>query len=204
MKTIVLLSGGMDSATVLAIAKNKGYQVYALSFDYGQRHRVELDAAKNIAIRFSVKEHKIIKIDLRQFGKSALTDDIAVPKERSKGIPPTYVPARNTIFLSYALAWAEVIDCQHIHIGVNALDYNGYPDCRPEYLEAYQYMANLTTDISIHAPLIHWTKSQIIRQGIALDLDYSLTSSCYDPLPNGKPCNECDACYFRAKGFSGV
>ena len=215
MKTVVLLSGGLDSSTALAIAVNEGYEPYALSFRYGQRHKVELDAARRIAKSFSAKEHIIVDIDLRQFGGSALTDDIDVPKDRSEdqmgtGIPITYVPARNTIFLSYALAWAEVLDCRHIHLGVNVLDYSGYPDCRPEYIESFEKMANLATKasvegeekLSIHTPLINLTKAEIIQKGIALNVDYSLTSSCYDPSPEGKPCLQCDSCQLRVKGFS--
>ena len=217
MKTVVLLSGGLDSSTALAIAVNEGYEPYALSFRYGQRHKVELEAAKRIAKSFNAKEHIIVDIDLRQFGGSALTDDIDVPKDRSEhqmgtGIPITYVPARNTIFLSYALAWAEVLDCRHIHLGVNVLDYSGYPDCRPEYIESFEKMANLATKasvegeekLSIHTPLINLTKAEIIQKGIQLNVDYSLTSSCYDPSPEGEPCSQCDSCQLRVKGFSEV
>jgi len=217
MKTVVLLSGGLDSSTALAIAVNEGYEPYALSFRYGQRHKVELEAAKRIAKSFNAKEHIIVDIDLRQFGGSALTDDIDVPKDRSEdqmgtGIPITYVPARNTIFLSYALAWAEVLDCRHIHVGVNVLDYSGYPDCRPEYIESFEKMANLATKasvegeekLSIHTPLINLTKAEIIQKGIQLNVDYSLTSSCYDPSPEGEPCSQCDSCQLRVKGFSEV
>ena len=217
MKTVVLLSGGLDSSTALAIAVNAGYEAYALSFRYGQRHKVELEAAKRIAKSFNTKEHVIVDIDLRQFGGSALTDDIDVPKDRSEdqmgtGIPITYVPARNTIFLSYALAWAEVLDCRHIHLGVNVLDYSGYPDCRPEYIESFEKMANLATKasvegeekLSIHTPLINLTKAEIIQKGIQLNVDYSLTSSCYDPSPEGEPCYQCDSCQLRVKGFSEV
>jgi len=217
MKTVVLLSGGLDSSTALAIAVNEGYEPYALSFRYGQRHKVELDAARRIAKSFSAKEHIIVDIDLRQFGGSALTDNIDVPKDRSEdqmgtGIPITYVPARNTIFLSYALAWAEVLDCRHIHLGVNVLDYSGYPDCRPEYIESFEKMANLATKasvegeekLSIHTPLINLTKAEIIQKGIQLNVDYSLTSSCYDPSPEGEPCSQCDSCQLRVKGFSEV
>ena len=215
MKTIVLLSGGLDSSTALAIAVNEGYEPYALSFRYGQRHKVELDAAKQIAKSFHTKEHIIVDIDLRQFGGSALTDNIDVPKDRSENqmgteIPITYVPARNTIFLSYALAWAEVLDCKHIHLGVNVLDYSGYPDCRPEYIGAFEKMANLATKasveeeekLSIHTPLINLTKAEIIQKGIQFNVDYSLTSSCYDPSSDGKPCFQCDSCQLRVKGFS--
>jgi 7-cyano-7-deazaguanine synthase len=217
MKTVVLLSGGLDSSTALAIAVNEGYEPYALSFRYGQRHKVELEAAKRIAKSFNAEEHVIVDIDLRQFGGSALTDDIDVPKDRSEdqmgtGIPITYVPARNTIFLSYALAWAEVLDCRHIHVGVNVLDYSGYPDCRPEYIESFEKMANLATKasvegeekLSIHTPLINLTKAEIIQKGIQLNVDYSLTSSCYDPSPEGEPCSQCDSCQLRVKGFSEV
>ena len=217
MKTVVLLSGGLDSSTALAIAVNEGYEAYALSFRYGQRHKVELDAARRIAKSFNAKEHIIVDIDLRQFGGSALTDDIDVPKDRSEdqmgtGIPVTYVPARNTIFLSYALAWAEVLDCRHIHLGVNVLDYSGYPDCRPKYIEAFEKMANLATKasvegkdkLSIHTPLINLTKAEIIQKGIQFNVDYSLTSSCYDPSPEGEPCYQCDSCQLRVKGFSEV
>ena len=217
MKTVVLLSGGLDSSTALAIAVNEGYEPYALSFRYGQRHKVELDAARRIAKSFNTKEHVIVDIDLRQFGGSALTDNIDVPKDRSEdqmgtGIPITYVPARNTIFLSYALAWAEVLDCRHIHLGVNVLDYSGYPDCRPEYIESFEKMANLATKasvegeekLSIHTPLINLTKAEIIQKGTELGVDYSLTSSCYDPTSEGGPCGECDSCQLRQKGFTEV
>ncbi len=213
-KAVVLLSGGLDSATVLAIAKSRGYEPYALSFSYGQRHAVELDAAKRVAASIGVAQHRIANIDLRVFGGSALTDDIAVPKNRnpgaiSEGIPITYVPARNTIFLSYALAWAEVLETGDIFIGVNALDYSGYPDCRPEYIAAFEKMANLATkagvegrQFKIYTPLIALTKAQIIRLGLQLGVDYSLTSSCYDPSPAGVPCGQCDSCLLRQKGFS--
>ncbi|MGA3033641.1 MAG: 7-cyano-7-deazaguanine synthase QueC [Terracidiphilus sp.] len=214
-KAVVLLSGGLDSATVLAIAKAEGYEPYALSFDYGQRHAWELEAAKRVAASMSVAQHRIANIDLRVFGGSALTDDIAVPKgrepaEMAHGIPITYVPARNTIFLSFALAWAEVLGAGDVFIGVNALDYSGYPDCRPEYVDAFEKMANLATKagvegrqhLKIHTPLIALTKAQIIAEGIALGVDYSLTSSCYDPGPTGVPCGQCDSCLLRQKGFS--
>ena len=217
MKTVVLLSGGLDSSTALAIAVNEGYEPYALSFRYGQRHKVELEAAKRIAKSFNTKGHVIVDIDLRQFGGSALTDNIDVPKDRSEdqmgtGIPITYVPARNTIFLSYALAWAEVLDCRHIHLGVNVLDYSGYPDCRPEYIESFEKMANLATKasvegeekLSIHTPLINLTKAEIIQKGIQFNIDYSLTSSCYDPSPEGEPCYQCDSCQLRVKSVSEV
>jgi 7-cyano-7-deazaguanine synthase len=215
---IILSSGGLDSTTCLVIAKHAGYApLYSLSFDYGQRHRFELEAAKQIANRFGVAEHRVIKIDLRQFGKSALTDDLAVPKDRdesqmSADIPITYVPARNTIFLSYALAWAEVLGVRHVFIGVNAVDYSGYPDCRPEFIAAFEQMANLATKMTttgagaprftIHTPLIRLTKAQIIRRGIELGVDYSLTHSCYDPDPQGRACGRCDSCLLRKKGFA--
>jgi len=211
---VVLLSGGLDSATVLAIARSQGYAPYALSFSYGQRHSVELESAKRVAKALGAAEHRVAQIDLRVFGGSALTDDIAVPKGRAEdemehGIPITYVPARNTIFLSFALAWAEVLGSSDIFIGVNALDYSGYPDCRPEYIAAYEAMANLATKagvegaqkLKIHAPLMQLTKAQIIRAGLALGVDYSLTCSCYDPAPDGTPCGACDACILRQKGF---
>ncbi|MFP5276465.1 MAG: 7-cyano-7-deazaguanine synthase QueC [Acidobacteriota bacterium] len=211
---VVLLSGGLDSATVLAIAKSEGYDCHALSFSYGQRHAWELEAAKRVAASLGVAEHRIVDIDLRAFGASALTADIDVPKgreteEMGQGIPVTYVPARNTIFLSFALAWAEVLGSSDIYIGVNALDYSGYPDCRPEFIAAYEAMANLATKagvegrqhLKIHTPLIAMTKAQIIAKGIELGVDYGLTSSCYDPLPGGRPCGECDSCRLRQKGF---
>ena len=213
-KAVVLLSGGMDSTTVLSIALRQGYQVFALSFSYGQRHMSELDAARKIAARAGATEHRIITIDLRTFGGSALTSDREVPKDRpiaeiAEGIPVTYVPARNTIFLSYALAWAEVLGAGDIFLGVNALDYSGYPDCRPEYIEAFEKMANLATRaavlgeqrIRIHTPLISLTKAEIIRTGLELGVDYSLTSSCYDPSPTGEACGACDSCVLRKKGF---
>ncbi|MGA2780922.1 MAG: 7-cyano-7-deazaguanine synthase QueC [Smithella sp.] len=214
LKAVVLLSGGIDSATALAIAQNMGFDIYALSFRYGQRHVVEVDAAAHIAQRGNVARHLVVDIDLRKIGGSALTADIAVPKSRSteqmgKDIPVTYVPARNTIFLSYALAWAEVIGAVDIFIGVNALDYSGYPDCRPEYIAAYEKMANLATKagveggqkLKIHTPLIQMSKSQIIQKGIELGVDYSLTRSCYDPSASGEACGECDSCILRLKGF---
>jgi 7-cyano-7-deazaguanine synthase len=214
LKAVVLLSGGIDSATTLAIAQNMGFYVYVLSFRYGQRHAIELEAAKRIAKISKVVRHLIIDIDLRKIGGSALTADIAVPKSRStkqmgKDIPVTYVPARNTIFLSYALAWAEVIGAVDIFIGVNALDYSGYPDCRPEYIAAYEKMANLATKagveggrkLKIHTPLIRMSKSQIIQKGIELGVDYSLTHSCYDPSVSDEACGECDSCLLRLKGF---
>lgn len=214
---VVLLSGGLDSTTTLAIAKAEGFTPFAMSFRYGQRHAVELDSAKRVAQAMGVAEHAIVDIDLRMIGGSALTSDLAVPKSRSldemgEGIPLTYVPARNTIFLSFALGWAEVLGASDIYIGVNALDYSGYPDCRPEYIESYERMANLATKVGvegktqlkIHTPLIHLTKAQIIQKGLELDVDYALTSSCYDPGPDGQPCGECDSCLLRKKGFAEV
>src|SRR5207302_11490490 len=205
----------LDSTTCLAIARSDAYApLYSLSFDYGQRHRQELAAAERIAKHFAVAEHRVITIDLRQFGGSALTDEIAVPKDRDEkkmaaGIPITYVPARNTIFLSYALAWAEVLECRDVFIGVNALDYSGYPDCRPEYIEAYERMANLATAagvegrtrVKIHAPLMKHGKADIVRLARELGLDFSLTHSCYDPDAAGRPCGACDSCVLRRKGF---
>ena len=212
---VVLLSGGLDSTTVLAIAKDAGYNTHALSFRYGQRHAIELDAAKRVAEQFGVAEHVVADIDLRVFGGSALTDDIDVPKQQSvddmeTGIPITYVPARNTVFLSFALAWAEVLKAEDIFIGVNALDYSGYPDCRPEYIAAYENMANLATKtgvdgdqkLTIHTPLIDMTKAQIIATGLHLGVDYSKTLSCYDPTDEGVSCGHCDSCVLRKKGFS--
>jgi len=214
-KSVVLLSGGLDSSTVLAIARDRGFSTYALSFRYGQRHLQELEAAKKIANQMGVAEHLIADIDLRLFGGSALTADIDVPRDRdehamSDEIPITYVPARNTIFLSFALAWAEVLKASDIFIGVNALDYSGYPDCRPEYIAAYENMANIPTKagvegsskMKIHIPLIELSKAQIIQRGMALGVDYSLTLSCYDPDAKGKPCGHCDSCLLRARGFS--
>lgn len=211
---IVLLSGGLDSATVLAVAKSEGYELYALSFSYGQRHAWELEAAKRVAASIGLAEHRIAAIDLRAFGGSALTDDIAVPKGRatqdmSHGIPITYVPARNTIFLAFALAWAEVLGANDIFIGVNALDYSGYPDCRPEFITAFENLANLATKagvegrlaLKIHTPLISLTKAEIIHLGSELGVDYGLTSSCYDPSAAGVPCGQCDSCLLRQKGF---
>lgn len=213
-KAVVLLSGGIDSATTLAIAKSIGFELYALSFCYGQRHKVELQAAQKIANYCGVIRHVTMDIDLRIFGASALTADIDVPKSRSvndmaRDIPITYVPARNTIFLSFALAWAEVLGSNDIFIGVNALDYSGYPDCRPEYIAAYESMANLATKagvkgkqrLTIHAPLIKMTKAQIIQKGLELNMDFSLTHSCYDPAEQGEACGECDSCLLRIKGF---
>jgi 7-cyano-7-deazaguanine synthase len=212
---VILLSGGLDSATTLAIAQHEGFEAHAMSFRYGQRHAFELQCAASIAKRAGVKQHVIVDIDLRAFGGSALTADIAVPKgrgieEMGHDIPITYVPARNTIFLSFALAWAETLGAGDIFMGVNALDYSGYPDCRPEYIEAYQRMANLATKagvegrqrLTIHTPLIQWTKAQIIRRGLELGVDYALTSTCYDPSPEGKACGQCDACLLRLKGFA--
>jgi 7-cyano-7-deazaguanine synthase len=214
-KAVVLLSGGLDSTTTVAIARKEGYGILALSFDYGQRHDFEIKAARNIAAAVGVLKHVVAKIDLREFGGSALTSDLQVPKNRSMDemsheIPVTYVPARNTIFLSFALAWAEVEGASDIFIGVNALDYSGYPDCRPEYIKAFQAMANLATkagvenrqQLTIHTPLIMFSKAQIIKTGIELGVDYSRTSSCYDPSPAGEACGECDACLLRLKGFS--
>ena len=211
---VVLLSGGLDSATVLAIARAEGFRCHALSFDYGQRHAIELEAAKRVAEAEGAAGHRVAKIDLRVFGGSALTSEIAVPKgrdaeEMSHGIPVTYVPARNTIFLSFALAWAEVLGSSDIFIGVNALDYSGYPDCRPEFIRAFETMANLATRagiegaqrLTIHTPLIALTKAQIIARGLELGVDYGLTSSCYDPSPEGGPCGGCDSCLLREKGF---
>jgi 7-cyano-7-deazaguanine synthase len=213
-RAVVLLSGGLDSATVLAIARSEGYELYALSFSYGQRHIVELEAASRVAHSIGVAKHRIAAIDLRVFGGSALTGDIDVPKGRTvdemgHGIPITYVPARNTIFLSFALAWAEVLGSSDIFIGVNALDYSGYPDCRPEFIESFEKMANLATkagvegrqSLRVHTPLIALTKAEIIRKGIELGVDYSLTSSCYDPSATGESCGECDSCLLRRKGF---
>lgn len=213
-RAVILLSGGLDSATVLAVAKSEGYQLYALSFSYGQRHAWELEAAKRVAASIGVAEHRTTAFDLRAFGGSALTADIAVPKgrathEMAHGIPITYVPARNTIFLAFALAWAEVLGACDIFLGVNALDYSGYPDCRPEYITAFEKMANLASkagaegrmSLKIHTPLIALTKAEIIRLGRELGVDYSLTSSCYDPSPAGAPCGLCDSCLLRQKGF---
>lgn len=213
-KAVVLLSGGLDSTTTLAFARKQGYAIYALTFRYGQRHAVEIECAKRIAESFGVEEHIIIDIDLRKFGGSALTADIDVPRNRDEdsigeGIPVTYVPARNTIFLSFALAWAEVLKVEDIFIGVNAVDYSGYPDCRPEYIASFEQMANLATKagvegtlhLTIHTPLISMTKAEIIRMGIELGVDYSMTITCYDPAPDGRSCGACDACLLRHKGF---
>lgn len=211
---VVLLSGGLDSTTTLAIARHEGYELNAISFSYGQRHQHEIVAAQRIAKLAGVRRHVVVDIDLRQFGGSALTSEIAVPKHDSveqigTAIPVTYVPARNTVFLSFALAWAESLPASDIFIGVNALDYSGYPDCRPEYIEAFQRMANLATKagveghgIKIHAPLIHLTKAEIIRRGLELGVDYGLTTSCYDPSLAGAACGHCDACLLRLKGFA--
>lgn len=214
-KAVVLLSGGLDSATTLAIAKSDGFDIYALTFRYGQRHESEVEAARRIAGRENVAGPVIAEFDLRVFGGSALTGDHAVPKSRpldeiGAGIPVTYVPARNTIFLSFALAWAEVLGSNDIFIGVNALDYSGYPDCRPEYIQAFQAMASLATKagvegkqrLTIHTPLIQLSKAEIIRRGISLGVDYSLTRTCYDPSPADEACGECDACLLRLKGFA--
>lgn len=214
-KAVVLLSGGLDSSTVLAIARDEGYEPYALSFRYGQRHSVELQAAGRVAEALGAAAHVVADIDLRVFGGSALTSDIAVPHHDhvddidSVEIPITYVPARNTIFLSFALAWAETLEASDVFLGVNALDYSGYPDCRPEYIEAYERMANLATKagvegrqrLTIHTPLIELTKAQTIERGLALGVDYSLTHSCYDPRPDGAACGTCDSCLLRIRGF---
>ena len=214
-RAVVLLSGGLDSTTVLAIALSQGFETYAMSFRYGQRHVVELEKAAEVARRLGAARHTVVDVDLRAFGGSALTSDVAVPKGRSAadmshGIPITYVPARNTIFLSFALAWAEVLGSSDIFVGVNAIDYSGYPDCRPEYIAAYERMANLATKagvegaqkLTIHTPLIRLTKAQIIKTGLDLGVDFSMTCSCYDPGPNGEPCGGCDACVLRAQGFA--
>ena len=213
-KAVVLLSGGIDSAATLAVALKEGFETYALSFDYGQRHALELEAARTVADKLGAKEHLVIQLDLRRIGGSALTDDIPVPKGRSgdeigAGIPVTYVPARNTIFLSFALAWAEVVGAGEIFIGANTHDYSGYPDCRPEFLEAFEKMANLATrcglegkGVKIRAPLIEFSKSEIIKLGHDLGVDFSLTHSCYDPTDEGLACGECDSCIIRKKGFA--
>lgn len=212
---VCLLSGGLDSATCLALARRDGFQCYALSFDYGQRHRIELEAAARVAGALGAAEHRIVRIDLRQFGGSALTDDIAVPKghdpaEAGQGIPLTYVPARNTIFLAFAMAWAETLGTGDVFIGVNAIDYSGYPDCRPAYIAAFQRMANLATRagvegrtrLRIHTPLLRLSKADIVRRAASLGVDFRLTHSCYDPDPAGRPCGECDSCFLRRKGFA--
>lgn len=214
-QAVVLVSGGLDSTTVLAIAKAEGYRVNALSFRYGQRHSVELEAARRVVAAIGVERHVIADIDLRAFGGSALTDAIDVPKHDSaaglgEGIPVTYVPARNTVFLSFALAWAETLGASDLFIGVNALDYSGYPDCRPEYIAAFETLANLATKagvegtsrFKIHAPLMQMDKAAIVRRGLELGVDYSLTHSCYDPTPEGLSCGACDSCLLRLKGFS--
>ena len=215
-KAVVLLSGGLDSTTTLAIAKAQGFETHALTFRYGQRHEAELEAARQVAAAIGADDHIVAQIDLRLFGGSALTSaDIEVPKDRSldhmgEGVPVTYVPARNTIFLSFALAWAEVLGAEDIFIGVNALDYSGYPDCRPEFIEAYQAMANLATKagvegkqrLTIHTPLIQLSKAQIVAKGIELGVDYSMTVTCYDPTDAGAACGHCDACLLRLKGFT--
>jgi 7-cyano-7-deazaguanine synthase len=214
-KAVILLSGGLDSTTTLAIARDLGFEVYGLTFRYGQRHEVEIAAAGKVAAAFHLKKHVVLPIDLRQFGGSSLTSDLPVPKGRSQaemeaGIPSTYVPARNTVFLSFALAWAEVLGADDIFIGVNALDYGGYPDCRPEFIQAFERLANLATKtavegknrLTIHAPLIDLSKAEIIKRGCALGVDFSVTSTCYDPSPKGEACGECDACILRLKGFA--
>lgn len=212
---VVLLSGGMDSTTALAIAVAEGYRAYALSVRYGQRHEIEIQAARRIAQHFRAAQHVVLDLDLRQFGGSALTGGFAVPKDRTAdqighGIPVTYVPARNTIFLALALAWAEVLGANDIFLGVNAIDYSGYPDCRPEYLEAFEHLARLATKagvegrqrLRIHAPLLYLSKAEIIRKGLELGVDYSMTRTCYDPSPAGEACGRCDACQLRRKGFA--
>ena len=214
MKSVVLLSGGLDSTTTLALAQKRGFELFCLTFDYGQRHRIELDRAREIAKHFGAVDHQIIKIDLRQFGGSALTDSIDVPigrdqQEMTREIPVTYVPARNTIFLSFCLAYAEVKEANDIFIGVNAVDYSGYPDCRPEFIKAFEILANLATkagveekkSIKIHTPLIKLTKAEIIQKGLELGVNYSMTHSCYDPAEAGLSCGACDSCQLRLKGF---
>jgi 7-cyano-7-deazaguanine synthase len=214
VKAVCLLSGGIDSSTCLGVARREGFECYALSFDYGPRHRIELQAAARVAEFFGAREHRIIPVDLRAFGSSALTaDDLAVPKHRSaaemtQGIPVTYVPARNTIFLAFALAWAEVLECSDVFIGVNAIDYSGYPDCRPEFIDAFERLANLATKsgvegsrMRIHTPLIKLSKAEIVRLGASAGLDFALTHSCYDPDQGGRPCGQCDSCLLRRKGF---
>jgi len=212
-RAVVLLSGGLDSATTLAIAIAEGYEVYSLSFDYGQRHHFELEDARRVADSLGAKEHRVVKIDNRVFAGSALTADVDVPKKRSEkeigaGIPVTYVPARNTIFLSHALAWAEVIPAGHIFLGVNAIDYSGYPDCRPEFIAVFETLANIGTKAGVegmrfhlHTPLVKFSKAEIIRKAVELDVDLSLTHSCYDPTPDGLACGQCDSCQLRLKGF---
>jgi len=215
-RAVVLLSGGLDSTTTLAICAREGFETYALSFAYGQRHKIEMAAARRIATALGAHEHRVAEIDLRLFGGSALTDEVAVPKARPEdemkaGIPVTYVPARNTIFLAYALAWTEVIGARDIFIGVNAIDYSGYPDCRPEYIAAFENLANLATKagvegarLRVHAPLISLSKAEIIRRGMELGVDFSLTHSCYDPDSNGIACGQCDSCQIRLQGFRGA
>ena len=214
MKAVCLLSGGLDSATCLGVARRQGFECYALSFDYGQRHGVELGAAARVAQSLGACEHRVVRIDLRAIGGSALTAEIDVPKHRSatemtEGIPITYVPARNTIFLAFALAWAEMLACSDIFIGVNAIDYSGYPDCRPEFIEAFERMANLATkagvegrtQVRIQTPLIRLTKAEIVKLGAEVGLDFALTHSCYDPDESGRPCGQCDSCILRRAGF---
>ena len=214
MKAVCLLSGGLDSSTCLGVARRDGFECYALSFDYGQRHRIELEAAGHIAEHFTVAEHRVVKIDLRAFGGSALTADIEVPKDSlehdgTQGIPITYVPARNTIFLSYAMAWAEVLECSDIFIGVNAIDYSGYPDCRPEFIAAFEHMANLATKagvegrthLHIHTPLSQLNKAGIVKLAAEVGVDFALTHSCYDPDQEGRSCGHCDSCLLRRRGF---
>src|SRR5580693_5222816 len=214
-KAVCLLSGGLDSSTCLGVARRDGFECYALSFDYGQRHRVELESAARVAAHFGAREHRVVKIDLRAFGASALTADIDVPKQRASeematGIPITYVPARNTIFLSFAMAWAEVLESSDIFIGVNAIDFSGYPDCRPEFISAFEKMANLATKtgaegrthLRIHTPLAQLNKAGIVRLAAEVGLDFALTHSCYDPEEGGRSCGQCDSCLLRRKGFS--
>ena len=214
-RAVVLLSGGLDSTTVAAMAREQGFTVYALSFDYGQNHKIELESAQRVAAKLGVQRHAIVKVDLRSFGGSALTSEQPVPKHRTAeeighGVPVTYVPARNTVFLSLALAWAETLGATDIFLGVNALDYSGYPDCRPEFIRAFETLANLGTKmgaeegkrITIHTPLIAMTKKQIVEAGLRLGLDYAMTTSCYDPDERGEACGACDACLLRLKGFS--
>jgi 7-cyano-7-deazaguanine synthase len=215
-KAVALSSGGLDSTTAMAVAKSEGFDIYSLSFSYGQRHSVELEAARRVAEALNVKKHLVIPIDMKRIGGSALTDDIEVPKDRAEAemgqnIPVTYVPARNTIFLAYALGWAEVLGASDIFIGVNHVDYSGYPDCRPEFIAAFELMANLATragvegrKIRIRTPLIHLSKAGIIQKGMALGVDYGLTHSCYDPSPEGKACGRCDSCVLRRKGFEAA
>ncbi len=211
-RAVVLLSGGLDSATVLAMARAKGFECHALSVDYGQRHHAELAAAKQVAMALGAREHRVVNIDLTGFGGSALTDSsIAVPERASSGIPLTYVPARNTIMLSLALAWAEVLKAQDIFFGVNAVDYSGYPDCRPEYVEAFERLANLATKaavegapLTLHAPLLHLSKAEIIREGVRLGVDYGITVSCYQADEQGRACGRCDSCRLRREGFQSA